>query len=137
MVEGFQGTLKYASTIFTMRSMRSIFTMIEVIFKNFWCNFKRDSRTRIFLCYYFDWEIYWHNYCAMLNKIIMTLECSVSCNLRWRNIISKLEKSPAHVFFYVGMFSVNRKCILSSPSSKRIKYSCVPILILKIQFPDI
>ena len=52
-------------------------------------------------CYYFDSELCWHN-CAMFNKIIMALKCLALmrpgmtkhvCNLRWRSIISKLEKS--------------------------------------------
>ena len=34
------------------------------------------------LCYYFDQELCWHNYCTMLNEIIMTLECLVSNPLR-------------------------------------------------------
>ena len=29
---------------------------------------------QIYICYYFDSELCWHNYCAMLNKFIMTLE---------------------------------------------------------------
>ena len=34
------------------------------------------------LCYYFDLELCWHNYCTMLNKIRMKLECLVSNPLR-------------------------------------------------------
>ena len=36
----------------------------------------------VILWYYFDSELCWHNYCAMLNKIIMTLERLVSNPLR-------------------------------------------------------
>ena len=36
----------------------------------------------VILCYYFGWELCWHNHFTMLNKIIMPLECLVSNPLR-------------------------------------------------------
>ena len=56
------------------------------------------------MCYYFYWELCWHNYCKMLNKIIMISLMSPGrtehvCNLLWRSIISKLEKSPINIFY--------------------------------------
>ena len=37
----------------------------------------RSRRPGNEICYYFDWELCWHNYCLMLNNIIMTLDCLV------------------------------------------------------------
>ena len=36
----------------------------------------------IYIYCYFDSELCWHNYCAMLNESIMTLECSATNPLR-------------------------------------------------------
>ena len=44
-----------------------------------------NTHIYIYICYYFDWELCWHNYCTMLNKIIMTSECLVFLiiNISW------------------------------------------------------
>ena len=70
--------------------------------QNSYCEkFVNTGRRMIYVsqfCYYFDLELCWHNYCAMLIAIIMTLECYIVSNLRWSTIISKLEKSLNNIF---------------------------------------
>ena len=50
------------------------------------CHFLLSHETLVYIymcvCYYFDWKLFWHNYCTMLHKILMTLECLVSNPLR-------------------------------------------------------
>ena len=84
--------------------------LLQPSINHMFCKFNHLYHTRIYfkLCYYFDLEFCWHNFPGRTKHV---------CKLRWRSIISKLEKSLIKIqsmqngtHIHVQVNTVNENC---------------------------
>ena len=81
------------------------------------------------LCFYFDRELCWHNYCTVLNTIIMTLECLVSfvyfaCDSKWIYIDAHT-LNRRYITFENYLMKITHRKIFSKSYWINLKLDCI------------
>ena len=83
--------------------------------------------------YYFDSELCWYNYyyCAMLNKIIMTIECLVSNLLRKQMFHQDYNDLRSLIIIYkINKINLSNNIYICSPVPSNDIQTSFPVLIM-------